>query len=46
MEKRPEPQTEFCSQCGKEKPWIDIYEIDYQPVCVDCLPEPQADLDS
>lgn len=37
-------QTEFCSRCNQWKPWIDVYEIDLENVCVDCMTEQEKTL--
>ena len=40
------PQTEQCSRCLKEKHWIDIYEINYDNVCIDCMTEKEKELNN
>jgi hypothetical protein len=34
----------FCVRCDENKPESDLVEIDYEPVCTDCLTEPETAL--
>lgn len=41
-----ENQNEFCGRCNKEKLWTDVYEIDLENACIDCMTESEKGINS